>query len=83
MVTSVPDVTKPSYHTSMSSQLLMTSTIAYLLAGGFLLYKGNTEAGIAVFAGVFTAAKGIYEQAKVAFSKSGNGHEEKPPEVKP
>ena len=81
MVTSVPDVTKPSYHTSMTSQLMLTATCAYLAAGGFLLLKGNVEAGIAVFAGVFTTVKGLYDQAKVAQPK--NGHEEKPPEVKP
>ena len=81
-MTSVPDVTKPSYHTSMTSQLMLTATCAYLAAGAFLLFKGNVEAGIAVFAGVFTTVKGLYDQAKVDSTRK-NGHEEKPPEVKP
>ena len=72
----------PSYNSSMTSQLMLVSTVAYLMAGGVLLYRGNIEGGIAVFAGVFTAIKGLYDQRK-SDQRMKNGIEPPVEPIKP
>ena len=72
-------IEKPSYISSMTSQLMFLATLAQLGLGFWLMKRGNTEAAIALVGGAFTTIKGLYDQRRVDDrERSGNGNHNPP-----